>query len=312
MGESLRIRAEAYAFRQLVAHLQERTDVQNIDVMNLAGFCRNCMSKWLCAGARQEGWDMPYDDACEDVYGMPYKDWKKQHQTPATEQQMALFKQSSAGHAKHTPLEPTPAAATTATPIPAAPTAGKSSVCCQDVPEVEVAAPAEATLTPMRLAILTVSDRASQGVYEDESGPEIQKTVSAYAAATNAYSVEVVASSVVPDDAAQIESTLRGWVCGARAPNLILSTGGTGLSRRDVTPEATLAVVEKQIPGMTEVLRRETSRHVPHAVLSRAVAGASGNSLIVNLPGRPKACRECLAVLLPLLQHALEELSKST
>ena len=93
--------AEAYAFSKLAEHLRMRTDVQNIDVMNLSGFCRNCLSKWLVAGARAEGVALDYAAACERVYGMPVKEWKSRHQTPATDEQMAAFKSTSELHAKH-------------------------------------------------------------------------------------------------------------------------------------------------------------------------------------------------------------------
>ena len=83
--------AEAYAFRKLVAHLQQRTDVHNIDVMNLTGFCRNCLSKWYAAGMQAQGRPIAYEDACEQVYGMPYSQWKKDYQSPATAEQMALY-----------------------------------------------------------------------------------------------------------------------------------------------------------------------------------------------------------------------------
>ena len=325
MGEPLRLQAEAYAFRQLVAHLQERTDVQNIDVMNLAGFCRNCLSKWYCAGAREHGMNLSYDDACEEVYGMPYPAWKKAHQTPATDEQMALFKKSSAGHAKHAPVaaaaapaagtsSPAPAAAAPAA-TPAADAPKKSSVCCQAVPEVCTAEPVDVlSLTPLRLSILTVSDRASAGVYEDLSGPEIETCVGTYARATNAYALTVVEKKVVPDEQELIAATLREWTAPGRAggPNLVLTTGGTGLSQRDVTPEATLAVVQRLVPGITEVLRREGAKHVSFAVLSRSVAGVANETLVINLPGRPKACRESLNILLPLLQHAISEVTKRT
>ena len=99
---STRTEIEAYAFRQLVAHLQARTDSQNIDMMNLAGFCRNCLSKWYLKGARVQGdAHMTYDEALEIVYGEPYGDWKKKHQSKATDEQMAAFEGNKHLHAKH-------------------------------------------------------------------------------------------------------------------------------------------------------------------------------------------------------------------
>jgi len=99
MDEQTRIEAEAAAFRGLIKHLQLRTDVQNIDLMNLAGFCRNCLSKWYRAEAEQRGVKMSYDEAREHVYGMPYEQWKDQHQDEASPEQKQRFEQTSAGHA---------------------------------------------------------------------------------------------------------------------------------------------------------------------------------------------------------------------
>lgn len=99
MDQKTRTEIEAAAFRGLVAHLQKRTDVQNIDLMNLAGFCRNCLSKWVLAAAKENGADMTYDDALEMVYGMPYAEWKKLHQTPASPEQQKMFEDTKPLHA---------------------------------------------------------------------------------------------------------------------------------------------------------------------------------------------------------------------
>ena len=103
MDHSTRTELEAAAFRGLIGHLQQRADVQNIDLMNLAGFCRNCLAKWYLAAAKERGMDMDYDAAREAVYGMPYDAWKKQHQTPASEAQKARYAETEAAglHAKH-------------------------------------------------------------------------------------------------------------------------------------------------------------------------------------------------------------------
>ena len=101
LDEATRTQAEAAAFRKLVAHLQQRTDVQNIDLMNLSGFCRNCLAKWLMAGAAEAGAEVDYDTAREAVYGMPYGEWKGQHQKKATPEQLARFEQTKPRHAKH-------------------------------------------------------------------------------------------------------------------------------------------------------------------------------------------------------------------
>ena len=100
MDEATRIKAEAAAFRGLVAHLRERADAQNIDMMNLAGFCRNCLAKWYLAAARQLGEDMDYESARQAVYGMPYAEWKAKHQTPATPEQQARYESTKPLHAK--------------------------------------------------------------------------------------------------------------------------------------------------------------------------------------------------------------------
>lgn len=152
-----------------------------------------------------------------------------------------------------------------------------------------------------RVAILTVSDRSAEGLREDQSGAVAREMVVAGLAA------EVVAYRVVPDERAEIEATLRGWA-DDRAADLILTTGGTGLAPRDITPEATRAVLEREVPGIPEAMRAASLAKTPFAMLSRMVAGTRGGTLIVNLPGSPKAVRENLEVLLPALPHALEKL----
>ena len=100
MDEQMRIEIEAAAFRGLIAHLQKRTDVQNIDVMNLAGFCRNCLSKWYLAAAKDRGLEMDYDEAREIVYGMSYEEWKNTHQAPASDEQKAKYEATKSLHAR--------------------------------------------------------------------------------------------------------------------------------------------------------------------------------------------------------------------
>lgn len=149
----------------------------------------------------------------------------------------------------------------------------------------------------MRVGILTISDRGFQGERGDESGPAIKE-------ALTPLSPQVERYEVVPDERRTIEQKLMEW-CGLGL-DLILTTGGTGLSPRDVTPEATLTVVERLAPGFVEAMRQETRKKNPHALLSRAVAGVRGRCLIINLPGSPRGVRECLEVLLPALPHAIE------
>ena len=338
MQSTAQVEAEAYAFRQLVAHLQARTDVQNIELMILSGFCRNCLSKWYHVGAAHAGVGLSYEDACERVYGMTYNEWKTTHQSKASDEQLLRLEETKARHAKHekpppVAVAPQAAASSPALAAPPPPTmtasGGISNVCC--VPEDELAAacarpalpapalppPPPAAPVPIRLGILTVSDRASEGVYADLSGPEIANAMQAFAAspAGAGWRLTVVRTVCVPDDIDAIRYVLRTWSerpsdaaptgAGCAPCNLILTTGGTGLAARDVTPEATRALLERPTPGITELLLRESLRVEPLAALSRAAAGLRGETLIVNLPGRPKAVRENLAVLMPLLGHCL-------
>lgn len=155
-------------------------------------------------------------------------------------------------------------------------------------------------MTTYRVGVLTVSDKGSVGEREDLSGPAIREVMER-AGGT------VVQVLVIPDERDVIAQTLADW-CDSRGLDLVLTTGGTGLAARDVTPEATLSILEKQAPGIAEALRGESMRVTPMAMLSRGVAGTRGMTLIVNLPGSPKAVRECLAVLVPVLPHAIETL----
>jgi len=152
-----------------------------------------------------------------------------------------------------------------------------------------------------RVAILTVSDRSAQGVRADASGDVIRDMI------TSQLPADIVAYRVVPDEQPAIEAALREWADTAAA-DLILTTGGTGLAPRDVTPEATRAVIEREVPGIPEAMRAASLRVTPFAMLSRMVAGTRGRALIINLPGSPKGVRENLVVVLPALAHGLEKL----
>ncbi len=152
-----------------------------------------------------------------------------------------------------------------------------------------------------RVAILTVSDRSAQGIRDDQSGAVIRELI------TTSMQAEVVDYRVVPDEQPAIEAALRDWA-DAKLTDLILTTGGTGLAPRDVTPEATRAVVEREVPGIPEAMRAVSLAVTPYAMLSRMVAGTRGRCLIINLPGSPKGVRENLAVVLPALTHGLDKL----
>lgn len=151
----------------------------------------------------------------------------------------------------------------------------------------------------IRVAILTVSDRVARAEAEDHSGPAIAQIVEELLQA------RVARRQVVPDERALIEAALTAWA-DSDVADLILTTGGTGFAARDVTPEATQAVIDRPAPGLAEAMRAASLRVTPHAMLSRAAAGIRGRVLIVNLPGSPKAVRENLAVILPVLPHAVE------
>jgi molybdopterin adenylyltransferase len=150
----------------------------------------------------------------------------------------------------------------------------------------------------MRVAVLTISDRSSRGEREDKSGPTLVKLV-------EKMSWEVSRKAIVSDDQEEIESLLKKW-SDAGNVDVILTTGGTGFSPRDRAPEATLAVVDRLAPGLAEAMRSASLRKTPHAMLSRAVTGIRGRTLIVTLPGSPRAAKENLEVLLPALPHAVQ------
>lgn len=155
----------------------------------------------------------------------------------------------------------------------------------------------------MLFSVLTVSDRCSRGECEDKSGVLLSEILSAHG--------EVIKYDIVSDDIEEIKSRLI-YMCDELKSDIIFTTGGTGFAPRDVTPEATKAVIEKEVPGIAETIRYESLKITPKAMLSRAAAGIRGRTLIINLPGSPKAVRESLEVVLPVLSHAAETLSGNT
>jgi molybdenum cofactor synthesis domain-containing protein len=148
--------------------------------------------------------------------------------------------------------------------------------------------------------VLTISDTASAGKREDLSGPEARRIL------TEA-GFEVAGIEILPDERTQIESRLRK--ASEEGFRVVVTSGGTGLSPRDVTPEATLAVIDRSVPGIAELMRLESLKATPRAALSRAVSGIRQNTLIINLPGSVKGVRECLTAVRPILSHAVDVLS---
>lgn len=154
-----------------------------------------------------------------------------------------------------------------------------------------------------KVGVLTISDKGAQGKREDKSGKLMSDLLK-----EAGFNIAIYA--VVPDEEFTISQTLIKWV--NKGVDLILTTGGTGLSPRDLTPEATQKVIEKQVPGIAEALRQEGLKKTPHAMLSRGIAGIRKETLIINLPGSPKAVKEGLEVLIPALPHALAKIKGDT
>ena len=155
----------------------------------------------------------------------------------------------------------------------------------------------------MIFAIVCISDRCSRGICQDKSGPLIKELVSPLGKAA-----EYI---LVPDEKQEIEKALI-YLCDDVKADVVLTTGGTGFAPRDITPEATKAVIEREAPGIAEAIRMKSLQITPKAMLSRAVSGIRGRSLIINLPGSPKAVKESLEFILSVLPHAVEVLSGDT
>jgi molybdenum cofactor synthesis domain-containing protein len=153
----------------------------------------------------------------------------------------------------------------------------------------------------MRVGLLTISDRSARGERPDEGGPLMAHVI------TDQFGWDCSLTAIIPDELETIRDTLMDWADQDRC-DLILTTGGTGFAPRDITPEATRAVIEREAPGIPEALRAASLAITQHAMLSRQTAGIRKRTLIINLPGNPKAVRENLAILIPILPHALEVL----
>jgi len=150
-----------------------------------------------------------------------------------------------------------------------------------------------------RAAVITISDKGSKGERIDTSGPGLAEMLKRH--------YEVSGVLIVPDEADLIAETIKREI-DDKGVDLVVTTGGTGVGPRDVTPEATRRVIEKELPGFSEVMRMESFRITPHSLISRAVCGTRGTSIIVNLPGSPRAAVECLSFIEKALPHALEKL----
>ena len=150
----------------------------------------------------------------------------------------------------------------------------------------------------MRFGVITVSDRSSRGEREDSSGPALTRLI-------QAEGWSIAKQEIIPDDESAIRETLIEWA-DSNDLDVILTTGGTGFSPRDVTPEATRAIIDREAPGLAEAMRAESLKITPHAMLSRIVTGIRKKTLIVNLPGSPKGAVENLQVILPVLPHAIQ------
>lgn len=148
--------------------------------------------------------------------------------------------------------------------------------------------------------VLTISDKGSRGEREDISGREVIRML-------GDIDIRISDYEIIPDEKDAIKDKLLEYTDGKNL-DLVVTTGGTGVSPRDVTPDATMEVIERNLPGMAEAMRRESMNKTPYAMISRAIAGTRGQSLIINLPGSPKSVRENLAVLLPALKHTIEKL----
>jgi molybdopterin adenylyltransferase len=347
---------EAGAFRSLCSHLKERSDeVQNIDLMTVSGFCRNCLAKWMVIEARKISQtenevsirkalnSLGYDEAAQYIYGCDYDVWKKEHSKKATEEQMEKYNQSTPIHSvfdKEILKKKVEDFKFTEKKLDL-----RSNVCCQDM-ENENAQVIVETVQPTNslsftlpepppggisftASIITISDRAFRNEYEsgDLSGPALQRAVLDCVAQLSQRDHRPVCCSIksthiVPDDTESIQNVLRSCAGGALDDNssgcdtttcgvdLILTTGGTGCSPRDVTPEATMMVLDRECHGLMPFIMTACTTKQPLAALSRGTAGILGTTMICNLPGNPRSIEEIIPILLPVVIHAISELQR--
>jgi molybdopterin adenylyltransferase len=299
-AKPLDVMIDHLVLRELIEHLQQRPFVQNIDLMNTSGFCRNCLAKWRHHAMRKLNVaGATYEASLAEIYGMSYDEYKRKHQTKASDEQLALFKKTQENHARHEGFDPS--SVPTVVPL--------SSVCCEPVETEEVVctprpiSATESTITGLnmtiRIAVVTISDRASKGIYHDLSGPAIVDAISLARSAV----LVIGENMLIEDDQIKIEESLRHL---ATSHDIILTTGGTGLGKRDVTPEATKNVIERTIPGISEMLRREGSKIEPMSWLSRGIAGSHGKCAIINLPGHPKGASSGTALVIPLFPRIVQ------
>ena len=254
---------KAKAFDSLVSWLQVKKDVENIDLMNLAGFCRNCLSKWLRSGS-----EISLDEARNYVYGMPYDEWK------------SLYRKGE--KREHAPR-----------------LAGvMSNPCASSITE-----PKKHSVRTVG-HVITVSDRASKGIYNDESGPVAVRMLRESGVVS-----EVGSKVIVPDDQQEIARAVANGISRLE-PTVVILTGGTGFTQRDVTPETVSALIEKPAPGLVHVLLKSFIENNPMHALTRPVIGSTGKTLIVTLPGHPSAVKDGLDCLIPLLPKILEDLNR--
>jgi len=171
-------------------------------------------------------------------------------------------------------------------------------------------------LSGIKIAILTCSDKGSRGLRIDTAGPSVEKALSKFFSSKKggAQTIKILTThyAILPDDRAKIRDTLKKWCDGRLSPDIIFTVGGTGMSKRDVTPEATRDVIDKLAPGIPEYIRWESFKKTKYAALSRATAGIRKNTLIINLPGSLSGASETASIISPLLAHAVEILHGHT